>query len=475
MIATGQQTDRRGRAGSAVESALAGGIRERGDETRDRDDPARAREDERPDHRLIPVATAAWVGSWLGTSGELKLIMVGAGLVLLTLIAVAIRRSWLLGSTAITLAGVLTVGCLHQLALSGTQVSRLARSGAVVTVDLVITDDPSAQPSDGIRPPYLTVHGTVLRLTGRGQDWRERAPVLITASGDATRSWQQLPVGSTVRLTSRLDRAQPGSDVAAVVRAIGPPTITSRPGISARQIERVRAGLRRAVARGTPDQRALVPSLVLGDTAGITPQIKADFLATGLTHLTAVSGANLAILIAFLMIIARWLGVRGWWLRVVGLGAVVVFVMLCRTEPSVLRAAAMGLVALAALGMSGRARGLRSLWVAMLILLIIDPWLGRSLGFALSVLATGGIIWWAGRWVRAMRRWSPRIVAESIAVPLAAHLATLPLAAAISGQVSMIGILTNAVAGPFVGPATVLGFAAAGSSLLSSTLAGWVG
>jgi competence protein ComEC len=67
------------------------------------------------------------------------------------------------------------------------------------------------------------------------------------------------------------------------------------------------------------------------------------------------------------------------------------------------------------------------------------------------------------------------IIAEAVMVPLSAHLATLPVAAAISGQVSMVGVLTNAVAGPFVGPATVLGFAAAGLSLLSPSLAGLVG
>jgi competence protein ComEC len=93
-----------------------------------------------------------------------------------------------------------------------------------------------------------------------------------------------------------------------------------------------------------------VPALVLGDTSGLDPALSEDFRATGLTHLTAVSGANLTLLLAFLLTVARWVGLRGWNLRIVGLVAVIIFVALCRTEPSVLRAAAMGLVALAALG-----------------------------------------------------------------------------------------------------------------------------
>ena len=74
-----------------------------------------------------------------------------------------------------------------------------------------------------------------------------------------------------------------------------------------------------------------------------------------------------------------------------------------------------------------------------------------------------------------MHGWLPPILAESIAVPLSAHLATLPLATAISGQVSMVGIVTNAVAEPFVGPATILGFSAAGLSLISPFVAALAG
>ena len=84
------------------------------------------------------------------------------------------------------------------------------------------------------------------------------------------------------------------------------------------------------------------------------------------------------------------------------------FVALCRTEPSVLRAAAMGLVGLAALGSGARRAGLRNLAVAMLVLLLLDPFLSRSVGFVLSVLASGAIIWWAGSWALILGRWLPR-------------------------------------------------------------------
>ena len=247
------------------------------------------------------------------------------------------------------------------------------------------------------------------------------------------------------------------------------------PSIGLVWVERVRAGLREAVRHRAAEPRALVPALVLGDTSAITPALEADFRTTGLTHLTAVSGANLTVLLGFMLIMARWAGVRGWWLRIVGLVGVLAFVALCRSEPSVLRAAAMGLVVLAALGIGGRRSGLRHLALAVMLLVLIDPYLSRSLGFALSVLASAGIIIWSRPWTQTLNRWLPLVVAESVAVPLAAQLSTLPLIAAISGRVSVVGLLANAVAGPLVAPATVLGFAAAGLSLVSALLAAVAG
>ena len=123
-----------------------------------------------------------------------------------------------------------------------------------------------------------------------------------------------------------------------------------------RLVERVRAGLRQAVVNRAQEPRALVPALVLGDTSGLRPELTEDFVTTGLTHLTAVSGANLTLLLAFLLTTARWVRRTRVVAALVGLAGVIIFVALCRTEPSVLRAAAMGLVALAALGSGSRDR-----------------------------------------------------------------------------------------------------------------------
>jgi competence protein ComEC len=133
------------------------------------------------------------------------------------------------------------------------------------------------------------------------------------------------------------------------------------------------------------------------------------------------------------------------------------FLVLTGTQPSVLRAAAMGTIALLGLGSGGRQRGVRALGVGVLFLLLVDPWLAASIGFALSVVATGGILLLAPRWREQLSRWLPRWAAELIAVPLAAQIACTPLIAAISGQISLVAVLANLLAAPLVAPATVLG------------------
>lgn len=460
----------------------------------DPDRPARdpASPDERlvaRDLRVVPLALAAWGAAWWGTGQGHRApwAAVGLGLALVAVAATAAlavapglrallaRRAAWLAAIALVVAVLATVGGVRAHLLHTGPVAELAVQQAAVTAQVLVVGDPRLHPGVGGRPPLLTAPVRVVELGGRGRGWRVRAPVLLLASGDASADWLRVPVGSLALVEGRLRPAEPGQDVAALLRASAAPVVLAPPGPGGRAVERVRQGLRDAVAPRRPEPRALVPALVLGDTSALPPDLEAAFRTTGLTHLTAVSGANLTLLLAFVLLAARWLGVRGWSLRALGLAGVVVFVALCRTEPSVLRAAAMGLVALAALGSGARAAGVRNLGVAMVVLLLVDPFLSRSWGFALSVLASAGILWWARAWADLLSRWLPRLVAESVALPLAASLTTLPVVAVLSGSVSLVGLAANAVAGPFVGPATVLGFAAAGASLLSPSLATLLG
>jgi len=217
--------------------------------------------------------------------------------------------------------------------------------------------------------------------------------------------------------------------------------------------------------------------MVVGDTSQAQPHVVEAFRATSLTHLTAVSGTNLSLMVVFLIAIMRAVGARGWLLRVITAAGIVVFVALCRGEPSVLRAAAMGVVGMAATGVSTEGRGLRHWGVAIGAICLLQPAMSHSWGFAMSACATAGILWWSPRWSKALRAWAPAWAANLVAVPLAAPLATQPLVTAISGHVSLVGIFANMCAVPFVGPVTVLGLVAcllSNVSQAAATAVGWV-
>ena len=429
------------------------------------------------DVRLLLPAATAWIGAvvllalpwWVGVVvgaacavGVAGLLARGGGTARLTT-AMAV---------VIVMAAMGVVCGLKVRSLDAGPVPELAASQAAVSVEVVVTGDPVLRAGAGSRkPPYVVVRGRVEQVSGRGRTTLVRTPVLIVGS----KAWSGVRFGARVAATGRLKAVEAGSDVAAVLSSRSPPRQLAQPAWWLRAAEEVRVGLRKSVDDQPEAVRGLVPALVMGDDAGLPEEVNADFKITGLTHLAAVSGTNLTLLLAFVVPLARILGVRARGLTVVGLVMVVVFVVLARPQPSVLRAAAMGVVALMAMTSGGRRRGVRSLSVAVLALLLVDVSLARSAGFALSVLATAGIVLLAPGWRDTLARWLPRWLAEAIACPLAAQLACTPVVAWLSGQVSLVAVAANLLAGPAVGPATVLGFIAAGVALISDPLAGLVG
>lgn len=311
------------------------------------------------------------------------------------------------------------------------------------------------------RQPVAWARAELLRAMGREVAVMAREPVVLLASGNTADELLSLDPGATYAVVARARPAEPTVPDAAVlsVQQIGQQI--TRPGPGEQAINSLRRGLREAMAHSSPEQAALVPSLVVGDTAAVDEAMTQRFKITGLAHLMAVSGSNLVLVLGAWLALLRGIGVRGWFIRMGAVVAVAGFVALCGQEPSVVRAAAMGLVALAATGMGRGARSLRGLCVAVLGLMWIDPWLSRSVGFALSAAACTGIVVLGPRLIIALTAWAPRWVAEALAVPLAAQLATQPIITSLSGQVSLVAVLANVAAGPFVGPTTILGLAAA--------------
>lgn len=424
------------------------------------------------------LGAGAWVGGLLGLLAPVPVIGLVATATILGLLVGRHRgvpRHVLrtAGGLLLLVLAVASVALLREARVGRTPVAALAGQQAVATVELTVTSDPRVR--EGRFDDYVVLRGRVSEVSGRGATHRVSAPVLVLAD----EQWLDVPLGARVELVGRLSPAR-GHDLAGVLTARGLPVVVDGPDLWWRGASRVRESLRGSVAGRPASQRVLVPSLVVGDDAGLDAGLAEDFRVTGLTHLLAVSGTNLTLIVGFLLVVARWCGVRGRWLYVVGAGGIVGFVLLARTEPSVVRAAAMGTVALVGMGSNGMQRGTRALGVAVVVLLLLDPWLATSIGFALSVLATAGILFLAPGWRDAMGRWLPRWVAEAVAVPAAAQLACTPLVAAISGQVSLVAVLTNMLVAPAVGPATVLGLSGGLLGLVwmpagrvAGTLAAW--
>lgn len=412
---------------------------------------------------LSVLALPPWVVALVAAAG-----VVAGALVRPRRVVVALLAAVLVAGLAVAF-----VAWLHVAHAARSPVALLARDGAAVQATVRVTGD--ARVSHGRYGDVVVVPVTALSVTGRGAAYRLRAPVTIVADP----SWRRVPLGATVDVTGQLAPSDvPG--VAGVLRIRGSPALVDRPDLWWRGAGALRAAIRDSVTGLPRDRAALVPALVDGDDGAVADDLSADFKATGLTHLTAVSGTNLTIVVGCLLVLARACGVRGRGRYVVGALGIAGFVLLARTEPSVLRAAAMGTVGLLGMGVDGRRRGLRALGVATLSLLLVDPALSVSWGFALSVVATGGILALGPRLRDALARWLPRWAAEAIAVPTAAQLACTPLVAALSGQVSLVAVGANLVVGPVVAPATVLGLAGGLLTLVWSPLgrpagqvAGW--
>ncbi|MFI6334478.1 ComEC/Rec2 family competence protein [Streptomyces sp. NPDC050535] len=379
---------------------------------------------------------------------------------------------------------------LHGADLRRGPVPALAREYAQVTAEVEVTSDPRlTRPrikGDHAAPTAVLLDAEVRRVRrADGTGVVTRTPVLMIVDATSARGsphlsverspWLSVLPSTRLRVAARLAPALSGGDeIAAVLRVRGsaPPEIVEEPSGPQRFAGELREGLREATDGLDADARALLPGLVVGDTSRVTPELDDAFKATDLTHLLAVSGGNFTILLALFIGppglaqraerrgLAPRLGVP---LRATALfgGAITLgFVIVCRPDPSVLRAAACGSIALLAIATGRRRSLIPALATAVLLLVLYDPWLSRSYGFVLSVLATGALLTLAPRWSAALRRRRvPPRLAEALAAAGAAQAVCAPVVAVLSARVSLVAVPCNLLAEFAVAPATVLGFA----------------
>ncbi|MEJ7636241.1 ComEC/Rec2 family competence protein [Aeromicrobium sp.] len=421
------------------------------------------------DLRLVPSALVSWgAAAWLVTTRSSVSVIIAvsaiacAGLLLWWGSGRVVR--WVL--TAVCLAAVclaaVAASCAWRLAtIEHSPLTDLARQHRLATLDVEVRRDARTFVHHGRESVVVQV--LVRRAVSRDVDVRARDRATAFLDGDAT----GLVVGRRLVVKGRLSPSD-SSDEAAVIDVVrrGP---ADRATWWWEASERVREGVRQAVTPVGPEPEALVPALVDGDDGRVSDGVEEDFRRSGLTHLMAVSGTNLTIVLAVVMVIGRAAGTSRRGLGILGALSIVAFVLLARPDPSVLRAAAMGAVGVAALGFGTRG-GVRALACAVVALVFVDPWLSRSAGFVLSVTATAGILLIAPPLAHRLGRWMPRWCALAIAVPMAAQLVCTPAIAALSGQISLVAVVANLLAAPAVAPATVAGLLGGLVALISVPL-----
>lgn len=429
------------------------------------------------DLRLVPAAVAVWAATVLGLlAGWQSATILGlvAGCAAFPVWLVARSCRWANGLLVVLMVTAFAAGGValrvHQ--VEWHPLGEVADRGGTATVRVVLGDGP--QPLQGASygaskaADRALVRAELRTATIAGRRLSVGGELIMLVP---TEQWRGLIAGQTVTVTGRLMPPKSGELVVAAMRVSGPPSATGAAPGWQQTAEGLRNGLRRSsVAVLSPAAAGLLPGLVVGDTGSLPPEVVDEFNTAGLAHLTAVSGANLAIVCGAVLLLLRWSGVGPVGSAVGAGGSLVGFVVLAGPEPSVLRAAVMGAITLLALVLGRDRSALPALAASVIGLVLFWPGLSTSMGFALSVAATAGLVLLAPRWSAALHsRGVPVGVAEAVAVPAAAHVVTAPLVAAFAGEVSAVAVLANLVAGPAVAPATVLGVLAT----VVAPLSGW--
>lgn len=406
------------------------------------------------DARLVIPAVfgAVAVGILIGFPEQLHAVAMGGwisvGIVITTAVLAPRWRSVLatLAVTATVAAILFTSAALHTAARNPAMLVDAAHASRFVTVTAVVDAEVTSN-SHASRTPVTITNATVGSHTAHNL----AIPALVFGNLPPSGIGAQVSVSGTIAATDAGDRTAYLLFARGSARAIAPPPwFLDWSNV-------LRSRFSAAAAKLPGDGGALLPGLAIGDTRAVSATLDDAMKTTALSHLTAVSGANCAVVVGLIMLLGGALGASRS-LRI-GMSLVVLtgFVVLVTPDASVLRSAVMAALVLFALARGRPSRGLPVLGLAVIVLLAFDPWLSRNFGFILSVLATAGLLVLAGPLAQVLSRWLPGPLALLISIPLAAQLACQPVLILLNPAIPVYGVLANLLAEPAAPVATVLG------------------
>lgn len=442
------------------------------------------------DFRLTPLAIATWLAAaltigLLGLSHPVWSWVILVLVVLLTSLALNYLRATKIDAKTLSIYILLgsILGCgitlLRLFPIAYGPISQASESGSVVIGTATVISDPVISRGKG----ELDWNSQDLLRIGlridsgkiKGESFQLSSPVLVLATGESLiESLQGLTPGNQISFVGKLAVAPIGRQLAGYLKLLEPPVVIKAAPRYQWIAAHLRSGLHKSLQYSSPSAKGLVPGLALGDSSALAIELSQQMKAAGLTHLIAVSGTNVTLLIVVILALLRRLRVNKNLQYCVTICALLGFVVLVRPQPSVLRATVMGLVALLATFSGSRKSPVPALSVAVIFLIAVDPWLALSYGFALSVAATAGLVLWIGRIQDFLERKFPKLIPlwllQIMAVTIAAQLAVFPLIVALGSPISLSSIPANMFAVPLAAPTMILGLLAALVTPLSSQL-----
>jgi len=271
---------------------------------------------------------------------------------------------------------------------------------------------------------------------------------------------RRVAFGGEARVEAFLQQAGPTDNAGWVLMARSTATTVRQPGAFLSAIDGMRQGLVSLSREEPGDGGRLLPGLAIGDTSAVDQGLLEAMRVTSLSHLVAVSGSNCAIVVAIVVALVALFGGGVWARLIAGVLALVGFVILVTPEPSIIRASIMAAIVLAFIASARPVRGIPVLGVTVLILLAINPWMALDFAFALSVMATGGILLFSVPLATKFGRFLPAPLALILALPVAAQIACQPILILLNPVIPVLAVPANALAAPAAPLATIVGMVA---------------
>lgn len=405
------------------------------------------------DYRLLFYAIGIWCGALLANQFSWQVVFLP---LLLMFLLMYTRSRYLMLAIAVLVGS--TVFSLHMATLQRSELATLAIQRAEVSLRATVTSDVKKTfhkvSGSTLRKPQYSWLARVSYLSFEDSEYQMRLPIRVLAG-----QVDEIVIGQEIELDCQLLVTRE-KRVAATCITNKPITVLSPASQISIFLAEIRSKYRAEVSEMGSTAATLIPGMILGDTSLQSEEFSTQMRRSGLSHLTAVSGANFAIVSALVLWLMRFVSRR----IAIQVGAtatfLVLFLFLVRPSPSVLRAGVMAAVILLARATGNTRNAASALAAAIAVLLLLDPFQAQDPGFVLSVLATAGLIFIAPEIARRLANYLPNPLAEVISVSTAATILCTPYILFLSGEISSFSVVFNILVSPLVAPITILGFVA---------------